>query len=113
MQYKGAPQHIYTSLLRGWLFLGCDRNMIMLVILIAIVIAFMTASIIGLIVALSIFTLGFVFLRRVALIDPLWRQVYIKALRYQKFYFAKSKIYFKNPVKTDFPYSSLSKRSKF
>ncbi len=103
MQNENNSQHIYTSILRDWLFLGCDRNMIMLIILIAVVTAFMTASIIGLIMALCIFLTGFVALRKVALIDPLWRQVYTKALRYQKFYFAKSPLYSKNPVKTVHP----------
>ncbi len=100
MQNNSSSQHIYTSILRDWLFLGCDRNMIMMVILIAVVTAFMSASIMGLAIAIAIFTLGFVTLRRMALIDPLWRQVYIKALHYQKFYFAKGPLYLQNPIKT-------------
>ena len=106
MQNNNNSQHIYTSILRDWLFLGCDRNMIMLIILIAVMTAFMSASIMGVVSALAIFITGFVTLRRMALIDPLWRQVYIKALHYRRFYFAKAPLHLKNPVKTSPPMHS-------
>lgn len=81
--------HVFLSLQRGRLFLGCDRELIMTLILIctALSVAAPNPLIWGL--ALGLLILGFVTLHKAALCDPLWRHVYVRSLRYKPYYEAR------------------------
>lgn len=84
--------HVFLSLQRGRLFLGCDRELIMTLILIctALSVAAPTPLVWGL--ALSLLISGFVILHRAALCDPLWRHVYMRYLHYKPYYEARASL---------------------
>lgn len=81
--------HVYRSLLRRQLFLGCDRELVMMLIMLCLLSAFLSADPLGITLSLVCLAAGFVALRAVALKDPLWRKVYLRALRYRGTYQAR------------------------
>lgn len=88
--------HVYRSLLRPSQFLGCDRELTMSLCLICALAAFACASLAGVTIAFLLFCAGFYALRRMSLSDPLAREVYLRSLRYARFYQAKPGIKRKN-----------------
>lgn len=85
--------HIYRSLLRRQLFLGCDRELCMMLILLCLLSGFLSSSPLGIVLSISCFVAGFIALRAAALKDPLWRQVYLRALRYRDFYQSREDLF--------------------
>lgn len=82
--------HVYRSLLRRQLFLGCDRELVMMLIMLCLLAAFLAADPAGIALSLLCLIAGFAALRAVALKDPLWRRVYLRALRYRGVYQARA-----------------------
>lgn len=84
--------HVYRSLLRPSQFLGCDRELTMSLCLMCALAAFSCSSLAGIVIACLLFCAGFYALRRMSLSDPLAREVYLRSLRYARFYQAKAGI---------------------
>lgn len=78
--------HVYRSLTRVNQFWGCDRELAMMLLLVCVAIAVLCADLTAALIAMSCLCLGFVGLRSMARTDPLFRQVYLRALRYRRVY---------------------------
>lgn len=81
---------IHKSLLRLQTFLGCDRELCMLMLMVAITIAISNLSAESITLATLFFICGFFLLHKMAKSDILLRQVYLRYLRYQLFYSAQA-----------------------
>lgn len=80
----------------GWrpvLFLGADRELTLCLGLICGVVIFYSFSPIPIILALSVFLISHYLFRLMAKTDPLMRKVYLKHIKYQSFYPAKSSFF--------------------
>ncbi len=81
--------HVFLSLQRGRLFMGCDRELIMTLILICIALSVAAPNPLVWGLALIFLIFGFVILHKAALCDPLWRHVYVRSLHYKPYYEAR------------------------
>ncbi len=81
--------HVYRSLMRPSQFLGCDRELTMGLCMMCALVAFASASATGIMLALGLFAAGFMALRAMSASDPLFREVYLRSLRYARFYQAR------------------------
>ncbi len=81
--------HVYRSLMRPSQFLGCDRELTMGLCMMCGLIAFASASATGVAAAAAIFLMGFAALHAMSATDPLARVVYLRSLRYARFYQAR------------------------
>jgi type IV secretory pathway TrbD component len=93
---------IHQSANRPNTLLGADRELVLLAVMIAFALGLSLATWWGIVVA-ALFWLGAVaVLQRLGKTDPLLRQVYLRHIRYQSWYPAKSGIYsvnVTNPMK--------------
>ena len=84
---------IHQSANRPNTLLGADRELVLIAIMIAFVLGFSLSTWWGVVVA-ALFWLGAVAaLQRMGKADPLLRQVYLRHIRYEDWYPAKSGIY--------------------
>ena len=77
----------------GWrynLFLGCDRELIMLSGLISFALTFVALSVAAFVTGMLLWLFSLWALRLMAKSDPLMRKVYLNHIRYKKFYCARS-----------------------
>jgi type IV secretory pathway TrbD component len=81
--------HVYRSLMRPTQFLGCDRELTMGLCMMCGLVAFAAASVEGAFAALGLFAAGYAALRAMSASDPLAREVYLRSLRYARFYQAR------------------------
>ncbi len=84
---------IHKSLLRSHTFLGCDRELCMFLIVIAIIIALTNLSKESFSIAIIFFLSGFLFLRSMAKSDIMLRKVYLRYQRYAPLYAAQAHSY--------------------
>ncbi len=84
---------IHKSLLRSHTFLGCDRELCMLLIVISIIIALTNLSKESFVLAILFFLSGFLLLRIMAKSDILLRKIYIRYQRYASIYIAQAHSY--------------------
>lgn len=73
---------VYRSLLLPNRFFGCDRELTMLLTLVCIAVPVLSTSLLTIILCLFCFTAGMLLLRTMAKNDPLYRQVYLRFIRY-------------------------------
>ena len=86
-----AKQHqIYQSVLRKHSFLGCDRELCMMLCLLSGVIAVFSSCIIGALCAVLYFVIGYFLLRAVAKYDLHIRKIYMRNIKYKKLYLAQT-----------------------
>lgn len=84
---------IHKSLLRAHTFLGCDRELCMFLIVIAIIIALTNLSKESFSIAIIFFLTGFLFLRSMAKSDIMLRKVYLRYQKYAHLYAAQAHSY--------------------
>ncbi|MBO6259161.1 MAG: VirB3 family type IV secretion system protein [Succinivibrio sp.] len=73
---------VYRSLLLPNRFLGCDRELTMLLTLMCIAVPVLSASLLNAVLCLFCFGAGLMMLKTMSRKDPLYRQVYLRFLRY-------------------------------
>ena len=81
---------IHRSLNRHDLWLGCDREMIMFAGLMCAVMVFVGMSKVSLVIAIAIWCFCLFALRLMAKADPQMRDVFMRYIRYAKYYPAKA-----------------------
>lgn len=81
--------HIYSSISTGRLFLGCDRELLMSLLLICFTTVLFSPNVSGFLCSTLLMLLGYAALYYVGCSDPLWRHVYLRAVRYRHFYGSK------------------------
>lgn len=75
---------VYRSLLLPNRFLGCDRELTMLLTLVCIAVPVLSASLLNVVLCICCFGAGLLMLRAMARNDPLYRQVYLRFMRYSR-----------------------------
>jgi type IV secretion system protein VirB3 len=84
---------IHQSANRPNQILGADRELVLITILTAISLAFSLGTWWGFALAVVFWIVAVAVLQRMGKADPLLRQIYLRHIRYQSFYLAKSGIY--------------------
>ena len=84
---------IHQSANRPNQILGADRELVLVTVLTAVSLAFSLGSWWGLAIALGFWISAVAVLQRMGKADPLMRQIYLRHIRYQTFYPAKSGLY--------------------
>lgn len=81
---------IHQSANRPNLLLGGDRELVLLAAMLAASLIFVIATAWGAILGTVLWVMAVAVLRRMGKADPMLRQVYVRHVRYQTFYAAKS-----------------------
>ncbi len=81
---------IYSALNKPNLVFGADRELILMTGVVSFALLFTGLSIMTSVIAILLLVINAFFLRLMAKSDPLMRQVFIRQLKYKKFYFARS-----------------------
>ena len=84
---------IHQSANRPNQILGADRELVLITVLTAVSLAFSLGSWWGLALAFGFWISAVAVLQRMGKADPLMRQIYLRHIRYQTFYPAKSGLY--------------------
>jgi type IV secretory pathway TrbD component len=84
---------IHQSANRPNQILGADRELVLVTVLTAVSLAFSLGTWWGLVIAVGFWVSTIAVLQRMGKADPLMRQVYLRHIRYQAFYPAKSGLY--------------------
>lgn len=84
---------IHQSANRPNLLLGGDRELVLVMIMVAAGLAFSLASWWGIGLAIALWISSIAVLQRMGKADPLLRHVYLRHIRYLPFYLAKSGLY--------------------
>src|SRR5688572_25065992 len=83
---------IHQSANRPQLLLGCDRELVLFAALMAAMLVFALVTWWGVVAGITLWFLAVAILSRMAKADPMLRRVYMRHLRYQAFYMAKSRV---------------------
>lgn len=81
---------IYGALNKPNLIFGCDRELILMSGVIAFALMFSGMTIISTVVGIFILMFNGFFLRLMAKSDPLMRFIFMRQIKYKKFYLARS-----------------------
>ncbi len=81
---------IYSALNRPNLIFGCDRELILMSGVIAFALVFSGMTILSSMIGIAILFFNGFFLRMMAKSDPKMRDVFMRQIKYKKFYFARS-----------------------
>ena len=90
---SGVKHPIYQSVLRKQSFLGCDRELCMLLVFITIVGSIFSFSLVATVVLLLVFIVLYKKKKKMAKDDLYLRKVYLKNIRYKP-YNMKQKTYY-------------------
>lgn len=96
---SGVKHPIYQSVLRKQSFLGCDRELCMLLVFITIVGSIFSFSLIATIMFLVVFTVLYLCLLKMAKDDLFLRKVYLKNIRYRPYYLAQKSYFSRQNVR--------------
>lgn len=77
---------VYTALNKPILFLGCDRKVILFIGLVCAAMVFQMFQWTAFFFGVGLWVFSLFILQRVAKADPLMRQVYLRHIKYQKYY---------------------------
>ena len=99
MDHGDKPREviIHQSANRPNLLLGADRELALVMIMVAAGLAFSLATWWGVGLAVAFWIGSIAVLQRMGKADPLLRQVYLRHIRYAGFYRAKSGLYARSP----------------
>ncbi|MGN1281967.1 MAG: conjugal transfer protein TrbD [Succinivibrio sp.] len=86
---KGNSHQIHHSLLRRQTFLGCDRELCMLLCFVCLIICIFSFSVFCIVLSLMMFASGYLLLLKMAKEDLFLRRIYMRNIRYQEFYTAQ------------------------
>lgn len=81
---------IYSALNKPNLVFGADRELILMTGVVSFALFFTGLTLVTTFTAILILIINSFFLRLMAKNDPLMRQIFIRQVKYKKFYFAKS-----------------------
>lgn len=81
---------IYGALNKPNLIFGCDRELILMTGVIAFALVFSGMTIVSTVVGIILLLFNGFFLRLMAKSDPLMRFIFMRQLKYKKFYLARS-----------------------
>jgi len=81
---------IYGALNKPNLIFGCDRELILMSGVIAFALVFSGMTIVSTVVGIILLLFNGFFLRLMAKSDPLMRFIFMRQLKYKKFYLARS-----------------------
>lgn len=81
---------IYGALNKPNLIFGCDRELILMSGVIAFALVFSGMTVVSTLVGIIILLFNGFFLRLMAKSDPLMRFIFMRQLKYKKFYLARS-----------------------
>ncbi|WP_144600715.1 conjugal transfer protein TrbD [Campylobacter coli] len=81
---------IYSALNKPNLIFGADRELILMVGLISFALIFTGATLLTSIVGITLFFICNLLLRLMAKSDPLMRQIFMRQVKYKKFYYPQS-----------------------
>ncbi len=95
----GVKHPIYQSVLRKQSFLGCDRELCMLLVFITIVGSIFSFSLVATVVLLLVFIVLYLCLLKMAKDDLYLRKVYLKNIRYKPYYLAQKTYYSRQSVR--------------
>jgi type IV secretion system protein VirB3 len=84
---------VHQSANRPNLLLGADRELVLLSAMLAASLIFVIASWWGILLGVVLWVVAVAILKRMGKADPMLRQVYIRHVKYQPFYGAKSFIH--------------------
>jgi type IV secretion system protein TrbD len=95
MPESDAPREvvIHQSANRPNLLLGGDRELVLVMVMIAFGLAFSLASWWGVLLSAALWIASIAVLQRMGKADPLMRHVYLRHIRYRAFYPAKSDVW--------------------
>ena len=96
---SGVKHPIYQSVLRKQSFLGCDRELCMLLVFITIVGSIFSFSLVATVVLLLVFIVLYLCLLKMAKDDLYLRKVYLKNIRYKPYYLAQKTHYSRQSVR--------------
>ena len=88
---RGRKIPIFRSLNQRNLILGCERELVLSIALFAVALVFVGQSFMTLVLGPSIWFFSLFFLRKMAQTDPDLSKVFIRHIRQQTFYPAKSR----------------------
>ncbi|SFS48863.1 type IV secretion system protein VirB3 [Succinivibrio dextrinosolvens] len=86
---------LYPSLLRTHTIFGAERTLFLLWLMLCMLGFILNISLLGSIETLLMLGLGWAVIARMSRIDPLFRQVYVRNIRYRSFYQAQGSEYSK------------------
>jgi type IV secretion system protein TrbD len=86
---------IHSALNKPNLLFGADRELILVVGLISAVLIFLGMTVPTFVIGVIIWLVFSYALRKIANADPLMRKIYLRQLKYRKFYFSHSTPFFK------------------
>lgn len=81
---------IYSALNKPNLIFGADRELILMTMVISFALIFTGLTIVTTIIGLFLFFFCGALLRMMAKSDPLMRQIFIRQVKYKKFYISRS-----------------------
>ena len=81
---------LHQSANRPNLLLGCDRELVLIAAMLSASLTFVIASWWGVLLGVLLWTAAVAILKRMGKADPMLRQVYVRHVKYQPFYMAKS-----------------------
>ncbi|EOA4972317.1 conjugal transfer protein TrbD [Campylobacter coli] len=81
---------IYSSLNKPNLIFGADRELILMLGIVSFALIFTGATLLTSIVGITLFFICSILLRLMAKSDPLMRQIFIRQIKYKKFYYPQS-----------------------
>jgi type IV secretion system protein VirB3 len=84
---------IHQSANRSQLLLGGDRELVLFAAVLSAMLIFALVTWWGVVTGVALWFLAVAVLSRMGKADPLLRHVYLRHIRYQPFYAAKSRIY--------------------
>ena len=96
---SGVKHPIYQSVLRKQSFLGCDRELCMLLVFITIVGSIFSFSLVATVVLLLVFIVLYLCLLKMAKDDLYLRKVYLKNIRYKPYYLSQKTYYSRQSVR--------------
>ena len=75
------------------LFLGCDRELVLIMLLLCIALIATSGNVFAMLFGCSVIFIGLPTLRKMALADPGMRKIYLRQLKYLGFYPARSRAF--------------------
>ncbi|APA53396.1 VirB3 family type IV secretion system protein [Campylobacter coli] len=81
---------IYSALNKPNLIFGADRELILMLGIVSFALIFTGATLLTSIVGITLFFICSILLRLMAKSDPLMRQIFIRQIKYKKFYYPQS-----------------------
>ena len=81
---------IHKALHRHTLVLGAERELVMLTALFCFLAGLSSKSLVGSLIVFLVWVFSLIGLRKMAKIDPLMSKVYLRHIKYQDFYSARS-----------------------